>query len=75
MLGNFYKFQEIDNEIDTCPLKPLSDALAEERKNLVKEIREDLANKLTYNINDLENIMVICNKINSVLDKFERGEL
>ena len=59
---------------DECPLALLSDRLAEERKNLVKEIRQDLANKLTYNINDLENIMVICNKINSVLDKFERGE-
>lgn len=53
----------------------VTELLAEERKNLVKEIRQDLANKLTYNINDLENIMVICNKINSVLDKFERGEL
>ena len=56
---------------DDCPLIPLSDRLAEERKSLVKEIRQDLANKLTYNINDLEKIMVICNKINSVLDKFE----
>ena len=42
VLGNFYKFQEIDNEIDTCPLKPLSDRLAEERKKVCNQVKVDI---------------------------------
>ena len=59
VLGNFYKFQEIDNEIDTCPLNLLSDRLAEERNKVVQKIRkkfpmpkDDIPDEITYSLNE-----------------------
>ena len=68
VLGNFYKFQEIDNEIDTCPLKPLSDRLAEERKKVVSDIRNKIEQaKLVYEWKGDEV------HIEEILDQIERG--
>lgn len=37
-----YKYQTIDDEINTCPLKPLTDRLAEERKKVIGELKVDI---------------------------------
>lgn len=44
-----YKYQTIDDEIDTCPLKSLSDRLAEERKKVMQEIRTKISDGLYQN--------------------------
>ena len=36
-----YKYQTIDDEIDTCPLKLLSNRLADERKKVIDLVREN----------------------------------
>ena len=40
VLGNFYKFQEIDNEIDTCPLETTQSLKQQVREEVVEEIRK-----------------------------------
>ena len=42
VLGNFYKFQEIDNEIDTCPLETTQSLKQQVREEVVEEIRKQL---------------------------------
>ena len=88
VLGNFYKFQEIDNEIDTCPLKPLSDRLAEERKKAVQEVKQKLCMKDIRKQIFNEVLLIIDKKFNCcgyveekfedikkyVLDQIEKGE-
>ena len=37
VLGNFYKFQEIDNEIDTCPLETTQALQHQVREEVVEE--------------------------------------
>lgn len=39
VLGNFYKFQEIDDEIDTCPLETTQSIKQQVREEVVEEIR------------------------------------
>ena len=43
VLGNYYKFQEIDDEIDTCPLETTQDLKQQVREEVVEEIKERLA--------------------------------
>lgn len=43
VLGNFYKFQEIDNEIDTCPLETTQSLKQQVREEVVEEINKQLA--------------------------------
>lgn len=45
VLGNFYKFQEIDNEIDTCPLTTTQYLKQQVRKEVVEEIIKDIDDK------------------------------
>jgi hypothetical protein len=40
VLGNFYKFQEIDDEIDTCPLETTQSQNQQVREEMVEEIKE-----------------------------------
>lgn len=40
VLGNFYKFQEIDNEIDTCPLQTTQSLKQQVREEVCDEIRK-----------------------------------
>lgn len=75
-----YKYQTIDNEIDTCPLKPLSDRLAEERNKVVQEIR-DLAGdyfEMPYcdacGNTDFNDVVLTGKDLTEILDDVERGE-
>ena len=40
VLGNYYKFQEIDNEIDTCPLETTQSLKQQVREEVVEDIRQ-----------------------------------
>ena len=40
VLGNFYKFQEIDDEIDTCPLETTQSIKQQVREEVVEGIRQ-----------------------------------
>lgn len=40
VLGEFYKFQEIDNEIDTCPLETTQTLKQQVREEVVEEIKK-----------------------------------
>ena len=42
VLGNFYKFQEIDDEIDTCPLQTTQSLKQQVREEVVEEIKAEL---------------------------------
>jgi len=65
-----YKYQTIDDEIDTCPLKPLSVALAEERKKVVQEIRDKIGDGLYQNS---YGETFIDGDIYKILEQIERG--
>ena len=52
VLGNFYKFQEIDDEIDTCPL--------ETSKSLKQQAREEVVNEIFYNLSRIEDTLINC---------------
>lgn len=56
-----------------CPLKPLSDRLAEERKKVAQEIWKEFEQRLMGKTKDM-SVMKVCNMINSVLYQIERGE-
>ena len=60
-------------KLNSCPLKPLSVALAEERKKVVQEIWKGFEQILMGKTKDM-SVMKVCNMINSVLDKIERGK-
>lgn len=47
VLGNFYKFQEIDDEIDTCPLETTQSLKQQVREEVVEEIKKRLAKQRT----------------------------
>lgn len=58
-----------------CPLKPLSDRLAEERKKVIERIR-DLAEIYTEPSSkgfDFETYILTEENLNNILDKAERG--
>lgn len=40
VLGNFYKFQEMDDEIDTCPLETTQSLKQQVREEVVEEISQ-----------------------------------
>ena len=40
VLGEFYKFQEIDNEIDTCPLETTQSLKQQVREEVLEEIKK-----------------------------------
>lgn len=40
VLGNFYKFQEIDNEIDTCPLETTQSLKQQVREEVVEQVND-----------------------------------
>lgn len=40
VLGNFYKLQEIDDEIDTCPLETTQSLKQQVREEVVEEIKK-----------------------------------
>lgn len=65
-----YKYQTIDNEIDTCPLKPLSDYTKQVRKEIVQEIWKEFEQRLMNKTQDMP-IMKVANMINSVLDQIQ----
>lgn len=52
VLGNFYKFQEIDDEIDTCPLGTTQSLKQQVREEVVEEIKKRLAEQRTKMQND-----------------------
>ena len=53
VLWNFYKFQEIDNEIDTCPLETTQSLKQQVREEVVDEIRKQLKD-MDFLANDTE---------------------
>lgn len=62
-----YKYQTIDDEIDTCPLRLISD----ERKKVVQEIRDKISDGIYQNS---YGETFIDGDIYEVLDQIERGE-
>ena len=68
------------NKEKDCPLKPLSDRLAEERKKVVQEIRETIFEYLKVNsMEDLQKLSLLASTltydvITDKLDQIERGE-
>jgi hypothetical protein len=58
---------------ERCPLQSLSDHDKRTRKQVCDEIRNKLLFKLRYDINSKVPIIEVCNKINEVLDKVEKG--
>ena len=76
-----YKYQTIDDEIDTCPLKSLSDRLAEERKKVMQEIREkallkqmNIDNDYDYEVGANDDWVICMEDLTEILDDVERGE-
>lgn len=67
VLGNFYKFQEIDDEIDTCPLETTQSLKLQVREEAVEEIREK-----TKNIK--ENILTYYGE-NGVINDMDYGQI
>ena len=59
----------------TCPLKPLSDRLAEERKKVEQEFKEKIIDGTSCEILPTGDICISLEKINNVLDQIERGEI
>lgn len=57
-----------------CPLKSLSDRLAEERKKVVQEIRERLTKYTLTNDDFLFDTYYKAVDVEKVLDQIERGE-
>ena len=53
VLGNFYKFQEMDDEIDTCPLAITQSLKQQARTEVVEEIRKQLKD-MDFLANDTE---------------------
>ncbi len=58
----------------SCPLKLLSDRLAEERKKVVQEFKEKIVDGTSCEILPTGDICITLEKINNVLDQIERGE-
>ena len=56
-----------------CPLKPLSDRIAEERKKVVQEIRERLTKYTLTNDDFIFDTYYKAVDVEKVLDKIERG--
>lgn len=52
VLGNFYKFQEIDDEIDTCPLTTTQSLKQQARTEVVEEIRKAIGKKTIHMYTD-----------------------
>lgn len=68
VLGNFYKFQEIDDEIDTCPLQTTQSIKQQVREEVVDEIRIEI-DTTTH----LAGQAILYDKVNRILDQV-RGE-
>lgn len=64
---------DIDEGARTIEHQSISELLAEERKKVVQEIWKEFEQRLMGKTKDMP-VMKVCNMINSVLDKFERGE-
>ena len=65
-----YKYQIIDDEIDTCPLQSLSDYTKQVRKKVCEEIRNKIEQvKLIYEWKGEETT------IEDILAKIENGEI
>lgn len=65
-----YKYQIIDDEIDTCPLQSLSDYTKQVRKKVCEEIRNKIEQvKLIYEWKGEETT------IEDIIAKIEKGEI
>lgn len=65
-----YKYQTIDDEIDTCPLQSLADYTKQVRKEVCEEIRSKIEQaKLIYEWEGKETT------IEDILAKIEKGEI
>lgn len=52
VLGNYYKFQEIDDEIDTCQLMSAQSLKQQVREEAVEEIRKAIGKKSIHMYTD-----------------------
>lgn len=80
VLGNYYKFQEIDNEIDTCPLETTQFLKQQVRAEVVKEIKK-IADSIfaRYKNRELDDVaygeLVCCNiLIKKISEKGENND-
>lgn len=76
VLGNFYKFKEIDDEIDTCPLETTQSLKQQVRAEVVDEIKKRLAEQRTKMQDDTHcypHTVVCWQDIVAILDQV-RGE-
>ena len=74
VLGDFYKFQEIDNEIDTCPLETTQSLKQQVREEVVEEIKK-FADSIfaRYKNKELDDVAygkLLC--CNILIKKFQR---
>lgn len=77
VLGNFYKFQEIDDEIDTCPLVTTQSLKLQAREEVVEEIREkfnaEVRNHFCPNPSSVDFITLCISEVEEFLDQV-KGE-
>lgn len=77
VLGNFYKFQEIDDEIDTCPLQTTQFLKQQVREEVVDEIKEKfndtIKNHFCPNPSSVDFITLCISEVEEFLDKV-KGE-
>ena len=68
-----YKYQTIDDEIDTCPLQSLADYTKQVRKEVVGEIRSRFL--ATCQIEKgCDTVSFSLEVLNRILDQIEKGE-
>ena len=69
-----YKFQTIDDEIDTCPLHSISDYIKQVRKEVCEEIRNRFL--ATCQIEKgCDTASFSLEVLNRILDQIEKGEI
>lgn len=76
VLGNFYKFQEIDDETDTCPIKTTQSLKQQVREEVVNEIKKNIEEDSVFvHIDGLYGykLAIECDDVNKILEQV-KGE-
>ena len=73
LLKRYMDYTDERKRPQACPLKLITDRLAEERKKVVCDIKEKLVDGTSCEILPTGDICISLDKINNVLDKIERG--
>lgn len=77
VLGNYYKFQEMDDEIDTCPLATTQFLKQQVREEVVEEIKEKFNDEIKHhfcpNPSSVDFITLCISEVEEFLDNV-KGE-